>query len=171
MKSYPSTLPNVTEKHEIVVKDGVSTIDVVVVDCIALFKQTMEVVKILQEDPTLQVLNTEFRELQQQYDEVREMTRTIATAQRLTKLQEAKQLLTQVEAVQKKEAVLKARLGPWLDEAYIVFVNIKEKSANLQSMQQKIKQDSAGPAIEQLVEQIKQAATQSMAEVAVAQVL
>ena len=42
------------------------------------------------------------------------------------------------------EAVLKAKLGPWLDEAYIVSVNIQEKLANLQSTQQKIKQDNAG---------------------------
>jgi len=36
-----------------------------------------------------------------------------------------------VEAVQKKEAVLKARLGPWLDEAYIISANIKEKLVSL----------------------------------------
>lgn len=41
---------------------------------------------------------------------------------------------------------------------------------NLQSTQYKIKQNSARPTIEQLVEQIKQAATQSAVEVAVAQV-
>lgn len=41
---------------------------------------------------------------------------------------------------------------------------------NVQSMQQKIKQDKVGPTIEQLVEQIKQGATQSGADVAVAQV-
>jgi len=44
--------------------------------------------------------------------------------QHLTKLQEAKKLLSQVEAVQKKEAMLKPLLGPWLDEAYLVPANI-----------------------------------------------
>jgi len=44
-----------------------------------------------------------------------------------------------VEAVQKKEVILKARLGPWLDEAYIVSANIQDKFMNLQSTQQKIK--------------------------------
>jgi len=33
--------------------------DVAVVDCTSLFKQFMEVVTILQEDPTLQILNIE----------------------------------------------------------------------------------------------------------------
>lgn len=42
---------------------------------------------------------------------------TIAIAQRLAKLQDTKQLLAQVEAAQKKEATLKSRLGPWLDES------------------------------------------------------
>jgi len=51
-------------------------------------------------------------------------TRSIATTQCLTKLQEAKQLLAQVEATQKKEAVLKAWLGPWLDKAYQASGNI-----------------------------------------------
>jgi len=36
-----------------------------------------------------------------------------------------------VEATQKKEVVLKVRLGPWLDEAYHVSANIQEKLTNL----------------------------------------
>lgn len=64
-----------------------------------------------------------------------------------------------MEAAYKKEEILKARLGPWLDEAYIVSIKIHEKLANLQSTQQKIKQDSARLATEKLVEQIKEAAT------------
>jgi len=58
-----------------------------------------------------------------------------------------------------KEAVFKARLGPWLDEAYVIYANNEEKFSSLHRMQQKIKEDNAGPTIEQLVEQIKQAAT------------
>ena len=72
--------------------------------------------------------------------------------------------------MQRKEVILKVRLGPWLDEAYIIFANSQEKFVNLQSTQQKIQQDSVGPAIEQLVEQIKQATTESVAKVAIAQV-
>lgn len=82
----------------------------------------------------------------------------MATVQCLAKLQEGKQLLTQVEAMQKKVAVLKARLDPWLEEAYQVSTNIHEKLANLQPTQQKIKQDNEGLATESLVEQVKQVA-------------
>jgi len=75
-----------------------------------------------------------------------------------------------LEVVQRKEEVLKAKLGPWLDEVYIIYANIQEKLASLQSMQQKLKEDSAGLTTMQLMEKIKQAAVQSMTEVAVAQV-
>lgn len=46
--------------------------------------------------------------------------------------------------MQRKEVVLKDRLGPWLDEPYVISVNIEEKLASLQCMQQKIKEDNAG---------------------------
>jgi len=38
--------------------------------------------------------------------------------QQFVKLQEGKKLLPQVEEEQRKEALLKARLQPWLEEAY-----------------------------------------------------
>ena len=88
----------------------------------------------------------------------------------MAKLQEAKELKEQAEVAQRKEAVLKARLGPWLDEAYVIFATIEEKLAGLQRTQQKIKEDNAGPVTEHLVEQIKKDATQSAVEVAVAEV-
>jgi chromosome segregation ATPase len=151
------------------VKDAVAAVDVAVADCTALFEQSMEVVTSLQEDPNLQRLKQSPRELQQQYDEAERRTCTIAitdwqSCRRQRKLKE------QVEAVQRKEAVLKARLGPWLDEAYVISATIEEKLASLQTTQQKIQEDSAGPTTEQLVEQVKQAATQCTTEVAVAQV-
>jgi len=59
------------------------------------------------------------------------MARSIATMQCLAKLKEGKKLLTQVEAAQKREEMLKARLGPWLEEAYRVSTNIQEKLTNL----------------------------------------
>lgn len=87
------------------------------------------------------------------------MACSITIAQRLAKLHEVKELLEQVEVTQRKEVVLKARLGPWLDEAYVISTNIEEKLASLQKMLQRTKEDSAGLAIEQLVEKIKQEAT------------
>jgi len=53
LKSSPSTSPEVREQREATVKDGVATMDAAVVDCTALFEQSMEVVMTLQEDPNL----------------------------------------------------------------------------------------------------------------------
>ena len=72
--------------------------------------------------------------------------------QRLAKLQEVKALKEQVDAAQRKEVVLMARLGPWLDEAYVLTVSIEGKLASLKATQQKIQEDSAGPSTKQLVE-------------------
>jgi len=85
----------------------------------------------LQEYPNLQRLNTEARKLQQWYDESRATMCIITITQRLAKLQEAKELKEQAEVVQRKEVVLKARLGPWLDESYVLSITIGEKLASL----------------------------------------
>lgn len=74
-----------------------ATLDAIVTDCATLFEQAMELMTNLQEDPNLQTLNTEVRDLQQQYDEVRATVRSLAPTQRLAKLHEGKQLLAQVE--------------------------------------------------------------------------
>jgi len=87
----------------------------------------MELVTNLQEDPNLQTLNTEVRELQRQYDEVRATARTLTPSKCLAKLQEGKQLLSQLEEAQKKEALLKTKLQPWLEEAYQVTTSIQYK--------------------------------------------
>lgn len=55
----------VKSQHEASVKDGVATVDVVVVDRTTFFEQAMEVVTTLQEDPKLQRLKIEIHELQQ----------------------------------------------------------------------------------------------------------
>lgn len=69
-----------------------------------------------------------------------------------------------------KESVLKARIGPWLDEAYVLTTTIEGKLASLQATQQKIQSHSIGPQMEQLVEEMKQVATQCTAKVTVVQV-
>ena len=79
-------------------------------------------------------------------------------------------MLEQVEAVQRKEETLKARLEPWLDEAYEITTTIEGKLASLQETQQKLQTASAGPVIKQLVEELKHAATQCATKVAVVQV-
>jgi len=61
----------VREQCEASIKDGVTIVDVAVADFTALFEQSIEAVTLLQEDPNLQSLNMEARELQQLYDEAR----------------------------------------------------------------------------------------------------
>ncbi|MCY6488434.1 hypothetical protein, partial [Actinobacillus pleuropneumoniae] len=65
--------------------------------------------------------------------------------------------------------MLKAHLKPWLDEAYFIKTTIQGKMAILQKTQQKIKSDNTGPATEQLVEEMKQVATQCTTKVAIVQ--
>jgi len=43
-----------------------------------------------------------------------------------------------VDVARHKEVVLKARLQPWIDEAYMVIASIEGKLATLQETQQKI---------------------------------
>jgi len=56
----------------------VAAVESVVKDCTMLFEQLLEVVTCLQENPTAQWLETEARELQQHYDEVKVTMRTFA---------------------------------------------------------------------------------------------
>jgi len=101
------------------------------------------------------------------YDEVRETVHSITPSQCPTKLQEGKQLLVQVEAARKKEALLKARLEPWLEESYQIMTTIQDKLKSLQQMHHTMRLVAEGPTTEKLVEEVKQASTQSDAEVAI----
>lgn len=85
-------------------------------------------------------------------------------------MQEAKALKEQVDVGQHKEAILNARLQPWLNEAYLITAIIEGKLASIQKTQQKIQLDSARLATEQLVEEMKQATTQCTIEVTIVQV-
>ena len=42
-------------------------------------------------------------------------------------MQQAKALKEQVDATQHKEAIIKARVQPWIDEAFTITTNIKGK--------------------------------------------
>lgn len=65
--------------------------------------------------------------------------------QRLEKLQEAKVLKEHLYATQCKEAMLKAHMKPWLDEAYAIITTIEGKLASLHETQQKLQADRTGP--------------------------
>lgn len=63
LNSQPSTPLETKEQCEATVKDVVATIDVAVADCIVLFKQSMDVITTLQEDPNLHNLKKEAAKL------------------------------------------------------------------------------------------------------------
>lgn len=131
-----------------------ATLDATITDCATLFEQAIELVTNMQEDLNLQTLNTEVQELQLQYDEVWETACTLAPMQHLAKLQEGKWLLTQVEEVHKKEALLKSRLQSWLEEAYQVTTTIQDKLKRLQQKQHMMRLVVEGPATEKLVKEV-----------------
>jgi len=64
LKALPSTLLEIREQCESTMKYVIVVIDNAVKDCTSLFKQSLEVVTSLQEDPTMQRLETEAWELQ-----------------------------------------------------------------------------------------------------------
>lgn len=74
-----------------------------------------------------------------------------------------------VDAAQHKEEVLKARLKPWLDEAYAVMAYIEGKLATMQETQQELQADSSRSITQQIVEEAKQVTTQCTVEVVVIQ--
>lgn len=54
----------------------------------------------------------------------------------------------QVDVVLHKKEVLKARLKPWIDEAYMVIESIEGKLVTLQATQQKLQAYSSGAVTE-----------------------
>jgi len=49
-------------------------------------------------------------------------------------VQQAKTLKEQVDTAQHKEEVLKAHFQPWIDEDFIITINLKGKLVNIQGM-------------------------------------
>jgi len=113
----------------------VAVVECAVKDCTKFFEQSLGVVTRLQEDPMVQQLETEARELQQCYDEVKVTAHIVAITQRLANLQKAKALKEKVDAAQHKEFVVKACLKPWLDKAYLIIATIEGNLASLQGTQ------------------------------------
>lgn len=64
-----------------------------------------------------------------QYDNVQGMAQIVILTQRLAKLQQVKALKEQVDVARQKEAVLKAHIQPWIDEAFTITTTIKGKLA------------------------------------------
>ena len=51
----------------------------------------------------------------------------VALTQRLAQMQQAKALKDQVDATQHKKDALKARIQPWIDEAFFITASIEAK--------------------------------------------
>lgn len=104
-------------------------IERVVQDCSGLLDQSLLTHTSLQEDPSLQQVETEAWELQQAYDKVQGTTEMVTITHCLAKMREAQVLKAQVYATWQKEEVLKECIQPWLDEAFAVSTNIEGKLA------------------------------------------
>ena len=70
LKAQPSTPLEVREQHVSVIQIGLEEIGRAVQDCTGMLDQAFDVLTSLQEDPNIQLLETEARELQVQYDSV-----------------------------------------------------------------------------------------------------
>jgi len=99
-----------------------------------LLDQSLFTLTSLQEDPTLQHLETEVWELQQAYGNVRGTVEMVTLSQQLAKMRETQALKEQVDTACQKEAVLKERIQPWLEEAFTVKTKIKGKLAQMQGI-------------------------------------
>lgn len=110
LKAQPSTPPEVREECPDDIQKGLEEIEQAVQSYTTLLEESFEVLTTLQEDPTIQRLEIEARELQMQYDSVHGIAQTVVLTQRLARLQQAKELKEQVDAARQKEAVLKARV-------------------------------------------------------------
>ena len=138
LKAEPSTSLEMREQCTTVVTIAIAAVDNAVANCMQLFEQSFEVLTTLQEDPNLERLETEARELQQRYDEVKGTTLMVSLTQRLARMQQEKALKEQVDATRHKEAVLKACLQPWIDKAYTITASIESNLTQLQATQQRI---------------------------------
>ena len=58
----------------------------------------------------------------------------VAIMQQLAKMREAQALQAQVDAMRQKEAGLKERIQPWIDEAFAVSTTIEGNIAHMQAV-------------------------------------
>jgi len=71
-----------------------------------------------------------------------------------------------VDAARHKEALLKARLQPRIDEAYTITNSIEAKLVTLQETQERIRGNSSTTAVtEQRIDEVQQVAAQCAAEI------
>lgn len=133
LQVQPLMPPEVTEKRSGIIKFEREMITRAMRECTDLLDQSLITLTSVQEDPTLQRLEMEAREIQQAYDNSRGNAQTVSITQRLAKMREAQALKIQVDASRQKETVIKECLQPWLDEAFVVSTAIECKVAHMQA--------------------------------------
>lgn len=131
LKAQPSTPPKVREKCHHTIQLGLEVIEHTVQDCMRLLDQSLFMLTSLDEDPTLQQLETEAQELQQAYDTIRGIAQMVALTQWLAKMREAQALKAQVDTSCQKEEVLKECIQPWLEESFTITAVIERKLAQM----------------------------------------
>lgn len=75
-----------------------------------------------------------------------------------------------MDVTRHKEAVLKVRLLPWIDENYTITISIEAKITQLEATQERIQGSSSTAAVtEQRVEEVRQVDAQCATKLAVIQ--
>ena len=134
LKAQPSTPPEVKEQCVSVIQLGLEEIGWAVQECTGMLDQAFDILTSLQEDPNIQCLEIESRQLHEQYDSVRGTTQTFIFTRQLAKMQQERALKEQVDTTRQKEALLKARVQPWIDEAFTIMTKIEGNITQMQGL-------------------------------------
>ena len=138
LKAQPSTPLEIIEQRASTIAAGLEEIGGEVRDYTGMFKQALEVLTNLQEDPNIQCLEIEVHEYQQQYDSVKGTAQTVVLTQWLVRMQQAKALKDKVDTPRHKEVVLKEHVQPWIDTTFTITVNIEGNLIHIQGMHAQI---------------------------------
>ena len=92
LKAQSSKPLEVREQRVGDVQKGLEEIEQAMQTCMGMLEESFAVLTSLQEDPTIQHLETDAWELQMKYDSVCEMAQTVILTQQLAKQQQAKAL-------------------------------------------------------------------------------
>ncbi len=143
LKAQSCTPPEVREHCASAITVRVAEIGNAAQDCTSILGESFEVLKNLQEDSNIQHLEIDALELQKQYNSVRGTAQTMVVTQRLVWTQNAKALKEQLDASRHKEAVLKVRIQPWINEAFTITAEIEGKLAHMQWMHARMQRSTS----------------------------
>lgn len=67
----------------------------------------------------------------------------VSLTQRLVRMQQEKSLKEKVDTLRHREAVLKVRVQPWIDEEFIIIASIEANFSHMQGMQEQMQGSSS----------------------------